>query len=122
MELLKRVLTAVVLIPLVLLLILRAPAAVLAFVAGVVALAAIHELLKLSEGYAIQPLRISTYIFSALFFVAIAVHPGSTALLSTSAFSYFALSAAVLSPFVFLGFAMSRDKLASAFPAAGWGR
>jgi phosphatidate cytidylyltransferase len=118
LELLKRVLTAMVLIPLVLLLILRAPVSVLAFVAGVVALAAIHELLKLSEGYAIQPLRIPTYIFSALFFVAIAVHPGLTDLLSTSAFTYLALSAAVLSPFVFLAFAMTRDQLASSFPAA----
>jgi len=107
-----------VLIPLVLLLILRAPVSVLAFVAGVVALAAIHELLKLSEGYAIQPLRIPTYLFSALFFVAIAVHPGLTDLLSTSAFTYLALSAAVLSPFVFLAFAMTRDQLASSFPAA----
>jgi phosphatidate cytidylyltransferase len=118
LELLKRVLTAVVLIPLVLLLILRAPVPVLAFVAGVVALAAIHELLKLAEGYAIEPLRTATYVFTALFFVAIAVHPGSTDLLSTSAFTYLALSAAALSPFVFLAFAMSRDKLASAFPGA----
>lgn len=117
MELLKRVLTAVVLIPIVLLLILRAPAPVLAFVAGAAALAAIHELLKLSEAYAIQPLRIPTYVFSALFFVAIATHPGTTDL-STSTFTYLALSAVVLSPFVFLAFAMSRDKLASAFPAA----
>jgi len=118
LELLKRVLTAVVLIPVILLLILRAPIPVLSFVAGVVALAAIHELLKLSEGYAIHPLRIPTYIFSAMFFVAVAVHPGSTDLLSTSAFSYLALSAAVLSPFVFLALAMSREKLTSAFPAA----
>jgi phosphatidate cytidylyltransferase len=117
LELFKRVLTAVVLIPIVLLLILRAPAPVLAFVAGAAALAAIHELLKLSEAYAIQPLRIPTYVFSALFFVAIATHPGTTDL-STSTFTYLALSAVVLSPFVFLAFAMSRDKLASAFPAA----
>jgi len=51
LELLKRVLTAVVLIPIVLLLVLRAPVPVLAFVAGVVALLAIHELLKLAEAY-----------------------------------------------------------------------
>jgi phosphatidate cytidylyltransferase len=118
LELFKRVLTAVVLIPLVLLLILRTPVPVLAFIAGIVALAAIRELLKLSEGYAIQPLRVPTYVFSALFFLAIAVHPGSTDLLSTSAFTYLALSAAMLSPFLFLALAMSRNKLASAFPAA----
>jgi phosphatidate cytidylyltransferase len=117
LELLKRVLTAVVLIPVVLLLILRAPVLVLAFVTGVVALAAIHELLKLSEAYEIQPLRIPTYLFCGVFFVLIAVHPGSTDLLSTSAFSYIALSATVLAPFVFLSIAMRRDQLASAFPA-----
>ena len=118
MELLKRVLTAVVLIPVVLLLILRAPVAVLAFVTGVVALAAIQELLKLSEAYGIQPLRIPTYVFCGLFFVLIALHPGSTELISTSGFSYFALSAVVLAPFIFLSIAMRRDQLASAFPAA----
>jgi len=118
LELLKRVLTAVVLIPVFLLLILRAPVPVLAFVTGVVALAAIHELLKLSEAYEIQPLRIPTYLFCGVFFVLIAVHPGSTDLLSTSAFSYIALSATVLAPFVFLSIAMRRDQLASAFPAA----
>jgi phosphatidate cytidylyltransferase len=118
LELLKRVLTAVVLIPLVLLLILRAPAAVLAFVAGVVALAAIHELLKISESYSIQPLRVPTYVFSGLFFVAIAIHAGTTDLLSTSAFTYLAFSAAVISPFVFLAIAMTRNSLKSAFPAA----
>src|SRR5262249_415692 len=107
-----------VLIPVVLLLILRAPVAVLAFVTGAVALAAIHELLKLSEAYGIQPLRVPTYVFCGLFFVLIGVHPGSTDLLSTSAFSYTALSSAVLAPFVFLSITMRRDQLASAFPAA----
>ncbi len=117
MELLKRVLTAVVLIPIVLLLVLRAPVPALALVAGVVALLAIHELLKLSEAYEIRPLRWPTYIFVGLFFLAIAT-PGATPLLSTSAFTFTALCAAVLAPFLFLAIAMHRTELASAFPAA----
>jgi len=117
LELIKRVLTAVILIPIVLLLVVRAPVPVLAVVAGVVALLAIHELLKLSEAYGIRPLRWPTYIFVGLFFLAIAI-PGATPLLSTSAFTFTALSAAVLAPFLFLAIGMRRTELASAFPAA----
>jgi phosphatidate cytidylyltransferase len=118
LELLKRVLTAVVLIPIVLLLVLRAPAAVLAFFAAAIALLAIHELLKLSEAYGIRPIRIPTYIFCGLFFLLIAIDPAATPLLSTSAFAFTALSAAVLAPFLFLSIAMHRDDLPSGFPAA----
>jgi phosphatidate cytidylyltransferase len=118
LELLKRVLTAIVLIPVVLLLVLRAPVPVLGFVAGVVALLAIHELLKLSEGYGIRPLRLPTYIFVAVIFVLIAFNPGLTPLLSTSSFTLIALSAAVLAPFVFLAITMRRDDLSRTYPAA----
>ena len=118
MELLKRVLTAVVLIPIVLLLVLRAPVPVLALVAGGVALLAIRELLKLSEAYGIKPLSLPTHVFSGVFFVLIAINPGVTPLLSTSAFAFAGLSAAVLAPFLFLTIAMSRAELSSAFPAA----
>jgi len=118
LELLKRVLTAVVLIPIVLLLVLRAPVAVLAFVAGVVALLAIHELLKLAEGYNIRPLYKPTYIFAGLFFLLIAVSPEQTPALSTSGFAFTAVCAAAFAPFIFLAIAMRRDELSSAFPAA----
>jgi len=118
LELLKRVLTAVVLIPIVLLLVLRAPVPVLAFVAGVVALLAIHELLKLAEGYNIRPLYVPTYIFVGLFFLLIAISPGPTPALSTSGFAFIAVCAAAFAPFVFLAIAMRRDELSSAFPAA----
>ncbi|HZP16733.1 MAG TPA: phosphatidate cytidylyltransferase [Terriglobales bacterium] len=118
MELLKRVLTAVVLIPLVLLLALRAPVPVLAFVAGVVALLAIRELLKLSEAYGVQPLRAPVLVFAGLFFVVIAIRPGATDLLSTAGFAYLASAAAMLAPFLLLSIGMRRDALASAFPAA----
>ena len=107
-----------VLIPLVLLVVLRAPVPVLAFVAAVVALLATYELLKLSEAYGVRPLRAPTYLFSGLFFVLIAVEPGTTDLLSTAGFTYLALSFAVLGGFVFLVTAMYRGDLASGFPAA----
>jgi phosphatidate cytidylyltransferase len=120
LELLKRVLTAVVLIPIVLLLILRAPVPVLAFVAGVVALLAIHELLKLAEGYNIRLLYKPTYVFVALFFLLIAVSPeaSSTPALSTSGFAFVAVCFAGFAPFIFLAIAMRRDELSSSFPAA----
>ena len=126
MELVKRVLTAVVLIPIVLAIVLWAPAApvfgvsvlVLPLIAGAIALLAIRELLKLSEGYGIRPLHTPTYIFCALFFLIMAVHPGATDLLSTSGFAYFALCAAVLAPFLFLTIAMRGNEIAAGFPAA----
>ena len=118
MELLKRVLTAVVLIPIVLVLVLRAPVAVLAFMAGVVALLAIRELLKLSQLYGIRPLHLSTYIFCGLFFFLIALRPGATDLVSTGGFAYLGLCAAALAPFIFLSIAMSRSELRTGFPAA----
>jgi phosphatidate cytidylyltransferase len=117
LELLKRVLTALVLIPIVLLLVLRAPVPVLALVTAAIALLAIHELLKLSEAYRIQPQRWPTYIFCGLFFAIIAT-PSATPLLSTSGFAFIALSATILAPFLFLSIGMRRAELASAFPAA----
>ena len=69
----KRVATAVALIPLVLLLVLKAPLYVLALVAGAVALLAIAEFLKLLTHYGVQPLGRATYAFVALFFVFVIV-------------------------------------------------
>jgi len=118
LELIKRVLTAVVLIPIVLLLVLRAPVAVVVFVTAVVALLATRELLKLSEAYGILPLQTPTYVFTGLFFLVFAISPGQTPLLSSSAFTLIALSAAAFAPFLFLMIAMRRDELSSPFPAA----
>ena len=118
MELIKRVLTAVVLIPIVLALVLRAPVPAVAGIAGLVALLAIRELLKLSEAYAVRPLNLPTYIYTGLFFLVIAIAPGTVPALSTSGFAFAALTAAVLAPFIFLTIGMYRSDLASAFPAA----
>ena len=106
------------LIPVVLILVLRAPVAVLALVAGAAALLAIRELLKLAEGYNIHPFHAPTYIYCALIFAAIAVYPGVTDALSTAGFAYFAVVAAVIAPFLFLALAMRAKELTSGFPAA----
>lgn len=119
MQLLKRILTAVVLIPIVLLLVLAAPVPVLAFVTGLVALLATDELLKLSAGYGIRPIRWTTFAVVAIFFVFIAVNPGgNTDLLSTAGVIYAAVLLAALLPFIFSVIAMRRVDLRTAFPAA----
>jgi phosphatidate cytidylyltransferase len=117
--LLKRIATAAVLIPIVLALILRAPVPVLAVFAAVVALLTIHEFLKLTESYGVQPMRLPTYIFSALFFLLLAVNPGNEKpLLSTAIFILTAGFAAALAPFIFLSIGMRRVDLRTGYPAA----
>jgi phosphatidate cytidylyltransferase len=119
LHLLKRVATAVVLIPIVLLLVLRAPVPVLAAVAGLVALLTVQELLKLTEAYGVHPFRRSTYIFVALFFLLLAINPGNDKpLLSTAVLLYTLGFAAALAPFIFLVVGMRSIELSRAFPAA----
>jgi phosphatidate cytidylyltransferase len=119
LQLLKRILTAILLIPIVLALVLRAPVPVLALVAALVALLAIQELLKLSEAYKVRPLQWPTYIFTGSFFLFLAVNPGhDTPLLSTAVFAGSVAFAAALAPFVFLVIGMRRVDLSTAFPAA----
>src|SRR5271157_174662 len=115
----KRVATAVVLIPLVLLLVLKAPLYVLALVAGVVAVLAIAEFLKLVMHYGVQPLGPATYAFVALFFVFVIVaSTNRTPLVETTAVLYGLALMAALAPFVFLTVAMQRADLATGYPAA----
>ncbi len=119
MQLLKRILTAVVLIPIVLLLVLRAPVAVVALVTALVALLAVQELLKISEAYKIRPFQWPTYIFVGLFFLFLAVNLGhDTPLLSTSVFAGSAAFVATIATFVFLVIGMRRTDLSTGFPAA----
>ena len=116
---LKRIATAVVLIPIVLALILRAPVPVLAVVAGVVALITIHEFLKLTESYGVQPLRWPTYLFTALFFLALAISArGEAPLPSTGKFLVVLAFAASIAPFLFLTVVMRRGELSGGYPAA----
>jgi len=117
--LLKRIATAVVLIPIVLALILRAPVPVLAVVAAIVALLTIHEFLKLTESYGVQPLRLPTYIFTGLFFLALVISAnGEAPLPSTGKFLVILAFAAAIAPFLFLTIGMRRADLRSGYPAA----
>ncbi len=86
----KRIATAVVLIPIVLLLVLRAPIFLVAIVTAVVALLTVHEFLKLTESYGVQPSRKPTYGLVVL----------------------------VIAAFVFLTIAMRREQLSTGYPAA----
>lgn len=118
-NLLKRIATAVVLIPIVLILILWAPIWVLAAVAALVALLAIHEFLKLSEHYSVRPFLRPTYLYTALYFLFIALASGADKpLLSAAGFIYGTAFAAALAPFIFLTIAMRRPSLREALPAA----
>jgi phosphatidate cytidylyltransferase len=119
----KRIATAVVLIPLVLLLVLKAPVYVLTIVAAAVALLAIDEFLKLTTHYAVQPMPLGTYTFVALFFMFVMVaSTNRTPLVDTTAVLYGLGVASALAPFVFLTLAMGIRRadfsLASAYPAA----
>jgi phosphatidate cytidylyltransferase len=116
---LKRIATALVLIPIVMLLVLRAPVPVVAVVAGAVALVTVQEFLKLTESYEVQPLRLPTYIFVGLFFLLLAASAaGETPQLSAVKFVLGVAFACAISPFIFLTIAMRRTQMRSAYPAA----
>ena len=116
---LKRIATAVVLIPIVLALVLRAPVWALAVVAGVVALLTIHEFLKLTESYGVQPIGWPTHVFTGLFFLILAMGAGSdTPLLSAEKFLVTLGFAAAIVPFVFLTRAVREEDLRGGYPAA----
>jgi phosphatidate cytidylyltransferase len=116
--LITRIATAVVLIPIVLLLVLRAPLTVLAVVAAALALITVSEFLKLVEGYGVQPFRWPTYVFVSLFFVLLVISPtNQKPLLSTEVAGITFGFAAVIAPFIFLTVAMRREQLSSGYPA-----
>jgi phosphatidate cytidylyltransferase len=118
-HLLKRILTALVLIPIVLLLVLWAPVPLVALVTALVALLAVQEFLKLAEAYGIRPFRWPTYLFVAAFFLFLALNPGNAKpLLSTAIFIYTVGFAAAIAPFVFLTIGMRQLNLSAALPAA----
>jgi phosphatidate cytidylyltransferase len=115
--LLKRIATAVVLIPIVLVLILRAPVLVLAVVAGLVALLTIREFLELTQSYGAKPMPLPTYFLTVLFFAALGMLSDSP-LLSTGKFLIIMGFAAAIAPFIFLTRAMRGEDLRAGYPAA----
>jgi phosphatidate cytidylyltransferase len=117
--LIKRIATAVVLIPIVLLLVLRAPVALVVVVVAVIALLTTQEFLKLAESYGVQPLRKPIYGFVMLFFLLMLLNLGQDKpLLSTEIFGVIAAFAGSIAAFVFLTIAMRREDLRTGYPAA----
>jgi phosphatidate cytidylyltransferase len=115
----KRIATAVVLIPLVLLLVLKAPLSLLAVVSGAIALLAIAEFLRLVTPYGVQKLSVATYVFVAIFFVfVIFACNNRTPEDGTTAILYGIAVMAGFAPFVFLTMAMRRADLKTGYPAA----
>lgn len=108
-----------VLIPIVLALILRAPVWMLAIFAGAVALVTIHEFLKLTESYGVRPMAWPTHLFAGLFFLVLAFSSGiESPLLSTGKFLVVLGFVAAIAPFIFLTRAMRDGNLAAGYPAA----
>jgi phosphatidate cytidylyltransferase len=119
LHLLKRILTAVVLIPIVLLLVLHVHVIALELVAAVVALLSVYELIKLSEGYGIKPFRWQTFVFIAAVFAFLAANSaGQTPLLSTANLIAVSVFAACIATFLFLTLGMLRADLSTSFQAA----
>jgi phosphatidate cytidylyltransferase len=117
--LIKRIATAVVLIPIVLLLVLRAPVSLVAFITAIIALLTTQEFLKLTEFYGVAPMRRPAYGFVVLFFLLLMVNIGQDKpLLSTEIFGVIAAFAATVAAFVFLTIGMRRGDLRTGYPAA----
>jgi phosphatidate cytidylyltransferase len=117
--LLKRIATAVVLIPIVMLLVLRAPVPVLAVIAAAVALITVQEFLKLTESYGVQPMRLPTYIFVGLLFLLLAANAAAdTPQLSALKFVVGMGFTCALASSLFLTITMRRVQMSSAYPAA----
>ncbi len=115
----KRVVTAVVLIPIVLLAILKAPVLALAAVVCFVALLAVREFLDLARHADIEPFYLPTYLYTGLTFLAVGIGlMGEKPLVGTSFTSTTLAIAAILAPFVFLSLGMGRKSLATGLPAA----
>ncbi len=115
----QRIATALVLIPVVLLLVLKAPAFLLVIVSGGVALLAMAEFLKLVRSYQVQPLSSLTYGFTAVYFVFVVIaSAGATPLIEGTFSIYGTALAAALAPFIFLSAAMRRSDLTTGYPAA----
>ena len=113
----KRVLTAVVLIPLVLLLVFKAHPALLLLAVGGVSYFCVREFLEIAKGHGLRPLKIPLFALVLLPYLA-------APLLSFTEYSVWYLAVPLFvgllfaSPLVFLAGAMHRETLSEALPDA----
>jgi phosphatidate cytidylyltransferase len=116
----KRVATAVVLVPIAIVLILRAPALLFVAAAAAVALLGARELFAMAEHYGIEPLRRPAYAYIVIVFAALAASllwQTQVADLGASTLTLLVLVAVAF--FVFLVAAMRLPELPRAYAAAG---
>jgi phosphatidate cytidylyltransferase len=111
----KRILTALVLIPLVLLAVFRAPLWLYLLITLVVALLAAYEYLAIVADFGMEPYRLLVYIFTGAFFAVYfyANSAGVGALLAGLLLLF------LFAPFLMLTEAMAREELRTAIPAVG---
>ena len=116
----KRVLTAIVLIPLVLLAVFRAPAWLFALLVGIVAVMAAREFVDLVKHYNISPFRMPTFVAVGLMFLALVARSleAQTPTISTETLFYIIFTAFAFAAFIFLAIGMLRRDLVTAYPAA----
>jgi phosphatidate cytidylyltransferase len=115
----KRVATAVVLIPVVLVLTLRAPSPIFVAAVAAVALLGVRELLDMAVNYGVRPLRRPTFVYVIVLFAALLLSllwQTQVADLGVSTMTLLALAGFAF--FVFLVAAMRCPELPQAYPAA----
>ncbi|HXM67755.1 MAG TPA: phosphatidate cytidylyltransferase, partial [Candidatus Acidoferrum sp.] len=79
----------------------------------------VHEFLKLTESYGVQPMRLPTYFFIGFLFLVLAVtSTGETPQLYTLKFIVAIGFACAIAPFIFLTITMRRSQMSDAYPAA----
>ncbi|HEY3929361.1 MAG TPA: phosphatidate cytidylyltransferase [Candidatus Koribacter sp.] len=127
----KRVLTALVLIPLVLFAVFKAPSWLFTLLVGAVALLALKEYLDLVEAYGVKSIRWLSYALVILIFAAQIWNTAYIFFFDAVVGPYYSLpfyerisslamrGIAALWPFLFLSVAMRTDDLSKAFPSAG---
>jgi phosphatidate cytidylyltransferase len=115
----KRIVTAAILIPLVLLAVFRAPLWLFLLITAVVALAAAMEYLGIAAGYGCEPFRLPTYLYLAGLFVIDYYAQGSSAKgYGGGALLVGVVLVLLFAPFLLLTAAMGREDLKAALPGA----
>jgi len=114
----KRLLTAVVLIPIVLLLVFRAPVEVLAVIVAAIAILSAREFLDIVRAYNVTPIGAPTYIGIGLLFGVVGALGSPKPTMGTGTVLLAMIAACALAPFVYLAIGMRRSELATAYPAA----
>ncbi len=113
----KRVATAVVLIPLVVFAVLKAPAWLFALITGVVALLATREYLSIVEGHGLKPQRACVYLLTGILFGSACMSARESGFLHPSAFEWYS-PIFVFGMLVLLSLSMRQEDLGKAFLSA----